>query len=96
MERNEDLSRRETRAFPGLGACPFKIDFSKLSPEAYAQPADSGSTTPAEQVSNVKENEINTEVSVKNTNHHKQIVKARNENYDTFRQRFNISVMRIL
>ena len=36
MERNEDLSRRETRSFPGLGACVFKIDFSKLSPEAYA------------------------------------------------------------
>jgi len=36
MERNEDLSRRDTRSFPGLGACVFKIDFSKLSPEAYA------------------------------------------------------------
>jgi len=43
MERNEDLSRRETRNFPGLGICPFKIDFAKLSPEAYA--ADSGATT---------------------------------------------------
>ena len=36
MERNEDLSRRDTRSFPGLGACVFKIDLSKLSPEAYA------------------------------------------------------------
>lgn len=44
MERNEDLSRRETRNFPGLGACPFKIDFSKLSPEAYSQQPDSGAT----------------------------------------------------
>ena len=44
MERNEDLSRREMRAFPGLGACNFKIDFGKLSPEAYAAPADSGAT----------------------------------------------------
>lgn len=35
MERNEDLSRRETRTFPGLGACVFKIDFAKLFPEAY-------------------------------------------------------------
>lgn len=43
MERNEDLSRREMRSFPGLGICPFKIDFGKLSPEAYA--ADSGATT---------------------------------------------------
>ena len=36
MERNEDLSRRDTRAFPGLGSCIFKIDFAKFSPEAYA------------------------------------------------------------
>ena len=38
MERNEDLSRRETRAFPGLGPSGFKIDFAQLSPEAYAEP----------------------------------------------------------
>lgn len=38
MERNEDLSRREMRAFAGCGQCNFKIDFSKLSPEAYALP----------------------------------------------------------
>ena len=36
MERNEDLSRRDTRAFTGLGPCIFKIDFAKFSPEAYA------------------------------------------------------------
>lgn len=74
MERNEDLSRREMRAFPGLGSCVFKIDFAKLSPEAYAQ-ADSGATnaTPVseEKKDNTIQNEINTEVSVKNTQHHK-------------------------
>lgn len=30
MERNDDMSRREMRLFPGCGACVFKIDFSKL------------------------------------------------------------------
>ena len=93
MERNEDLSRRETRNFPGLGACPFKIDFSKLSPEAYSQP-DSGATQTAP--ADVPANEINTECTVKNTAHHKMIVKARNESYELFKARFNVSVMRIL
>jgi len=41
MERNEDLSRRDTRTFSGLGSSIFKIDFAKLSPEAYSVP-DSG------------------------------------------------------
>ena len=43
MERNEDMSRRETRIFAGLGVCVFKIDFAKLSPDAYAH-GDSGAT----------------------------------------------------
>lgn len=93
MERNEDLSRRETRNFPGLGACVFKIDFSKLSPEAYSQP-DSGATQTAP--ADVPQNEINTELAIKNTAHHKMIVKARNESYELFKARFNVSVMRIL
>ena len=69
MERNEDLSRRDTRAFTGLGPCIFKIDFAKFSPEAYAQPASPESGT-VEEVK-VVQNEINTEISVKNTDHHK-------------------------
>ena len=41
MERNEDLSRRETRSFPGLGPSVFKVDFAKLFPDMYgAQPED--------------------------------------------------------
>jgi hypothetical protein len=35
MDRGTDISHRDTRAFPGLGASIFKIDFTKLSPEAY-------------------------------------------------------------
>ncbi len=48
MERNEDLSRRETRTFPGLGANIFKIDFAKLFPDTYSVPSDETqiSTTP--------------------------------------------------
>jgi hypothetical protein len=59
MERNEDLSRRDVRSFPGLGPCNFKIDFSKLNPEQYGQPAspESGSADKEE----VK-NEVNSEV----------------------------------
>ncbi len=97
MERNEDLSRRDTRSFPGLGACVFKIDFSKLSPEAYAQQPDSGATqTVPPTAPEVPQNEINTELAVKNTAHHKMIIKARNESYDLFKARFNVSVQRIL
>lgn len=35
MERNEDLSRRETRTFAGLGQSIFRIDFAKLFPDVY-------------------------------------------------------------
>jgi len=35
IERNEDLSRRETRSFPGLGPSVFKVDFAKLFPDMY-------------------------------------------------------------
>ena len=61
--------------------------------------ADSGATNAQADMENGKpipQNEINTEVSVKNTQHHKMIIKARNESYDLFKTRFNISVMRIM
>jgi len=48
MERNEDLSRRETRTFPGLGPSVFKIDFAKLFPAAYGATADENSGHVAE------------------------------------------------
>lgn len=98
MERNEDLSRREMRAFPGLGAPVFKIDFAKLDPDSYGVP-DSGATVPAQPDDGkpkYPENEINTEVSIKNTQHHKMIIKARNESYEQFTKRFNVSVARIM
>ena len=80
MERNEDLSRRETRSFPGLGASVFKIDFAKLFPEAYGvAPVESGQ--PSEREVQLVQNEINTDITVMNTPYHKHIVKARNDAY---------------
>lgn len=95
MERNEDLSRRETRTFPGLGANIFKIDFAKLFPDTYSVPSDETqiSTTPE---TPIIQNEINTDVTVKNTPYHKHVIKARNDAYVSFRQHFEISVKRIM
>lgn len=36
MDRNEDMSKRATRKFPGLGAPVFKIDFEKQFGTAYS------------------------------------------------------------
>ena len=38
------------------------------------------------------QNEINTEITVQNTAHHKAVVKARNEFYYMFKSRFNVSI----
>ena len=35
-------------------------------------------------------------MTVKNTPHHKMLVKARNESYELFKNRFSISVQRIM
>lgn len=81
MERNEDLSRRETRSFPGLGASVFKIDFAKLFPAAYGGPAEEHTGPLVEKEVPVAQNEINTDLTVKNTPYHKHVVKARNDAY---------------
>lgn len=98
MERNEDLSRRETRTFPGLGASVFKIDFAKLFPAAYGAPAEenSGQVQIPEKDAPIIQNEINTDITVKNTAYHKHIVKARNDAYVQFKQRFQASISRIM
>jgi hypothetical protein len=81
MEQNEDLSRRETRSFPGLGANVFKIDFAKLFPAAYGGSADEHSGPVVEKELPLVQNEINTDLTVKNTPYHKHVVKARNDAY---------------
>ena len=82
------MSRRETRVFSGLGPCIFKIDFTKLSKE-YGE-------TGGCQDERIIQNEINTDVTIKNTPHHKMIIKARNESYEMFKSRFTVSVQRIM
>ena len=93
MERNEDLSRRETRKFPGLGAPIFKIDFSKYSQAGYAEPKTGSMLDLAP---SIQENEINTEINVQNTPHHKAIVKALNEFYVNYNHRFEQSMRRLM
>lgn len=96
MERNEDLSRRETRKFAGLGTPVFKIDFSRLNPAAYSalyERPETGASTPK---ATIPENELNTEVSLKNTAHHKAAVRARDEHYLQFRDRFLASTKAIM
>lgn len=100
QDRNEDLSRRDTRKFPGLGANVFKIDFAKYSDAGYgsidnSRPGSTMGESLAAQVV-IVENEINTEVTILNTPHHKAIVKARNEFYVQFKNRFEESVRRIM
>lgn len=77
--QNTDLSKRPTRKWPGLGPNIFKVDFSQFEEyknigmegdEAQNRP-NSGTVQPAE----IAQNEINTEVEVQNTPHHKAIVK---------------------
>lgn len=97
QERNEDLSKRETRKFPGLGASVFRIDFSKYSDAGYAsnEPPKT-STMNINDVPAIPENEINTDVTIQNTPHHKAIIKARNEFYLQFKKRFEDSLRRIM
>lgn len=94
-ERNEDLSRKETRAWPGLGAPVFKIDITKMQPSLYgAEPTPDQNKTPVPEPA-VVANELNTELVIKNTPHHKQIVKARNQHYSQYKARFEASVLKI-
>jgi len=65
QERNEDLSKRETRKFPGLGASVFRIDFSKYSDAGY--PSNEPPKTSSMNINDVPaipENEINTDVTI--------------------------------
>jgi hypothetical protein len=121
MERSEDLSKRPTRKFPGLGNSVFQIDFAKQFASVYGVQEDEeekaydsnatrpGSskatasamkkpqspkggkrpTSPAQSAkSEVQDNELAAEIEIQNTIHHKAIIKARNENYLTFKKRF--------
>ena len=130
MDRNEDMSKRATRKFPGLGPSVFQIDFEKqfsaaygdpdATPEAEGQaeasklsrppssklgkrppsPKKGGKDRPASPTASQKGdgegNELSAEVEIQNTLHHKAIVKARNENYLTFKKRFQLSISQVM
>jgi len=84
-----DLSKRKTRKWPGLGAPPFQIDYGKLFPQYREGDAEEDKpSTPSEE----KTNEIITEIEVMNTDHHKSIIKARNEFYSVYKTRFEQSI----
>lgn len=100
MDANTDLSKRATRKFPGLGPSIFQVDFEKqfeaynnIDNEASAlsiSRPDSPPKSAAQQAEEEKanQNEIASEVEIKNTAHHKAIIRARNENYLEFKGRF--------
>jgi len=84
-----DLSKRKTRKWPGLGAAPFQIEYGKLFPQYREGDAEEEKpSTPSEE----KTNEIIAEIEVMNTDHHKSIIKARNEFYSAYKTRFEQSI----
>ena len=109
MDANTDLSKRATRKFPGLGPSIFQVDFERQF-EAYrnldaAEGVASAMSlsrpdSPAKSASPIDEgaggNELSAEVEVQNTLHHKAIVRARNENYGVFKERFQKSLDHIM
>lgn len=87
-----DLSKRATRKWPGLGENVFNIDFAKLFPEYDETENKEGEPVAATPTKEPESNEIISEIEVQNTVHHKSIVKARNEYYKTFKNRFEASI----
>jgi len=83
-----DVGKRPTRKWPGLGQSVFEIDFASIS-ESFKDFKDD--VPPA-----VTSNELSSDIDVGNTDHHKQIIKARNEYYSSFKSRFEGSVKELI
>ena len=100
IEQNTDLSRRATRKFPGLGAPIFQVDFETRFQNQYGQDETEGSSqrpvSALQDEDDFEKNEITGEVEIQNTAHHKAIVKSRNDNYVTFKERFEKSLSEIM
>ena len=100
MAQNTDLSKSKTRKFPGLGPNIFKVDFEKQFAYGPVQTAEfnsrMGSAAADKDGEDIEPNEVNTEVEIQNTVHHKAIVKARNEHYVEFKQRFAASLSELM
>ena len=92
---NTDMSKRPTRSWPGLGPNTLVVDFDKLfgiEAEEDVDPNASGRGSAMKQT----DNELSAELEVKNTTQHKSIIKARNEYYNVYKQRFASSIERIM
>ena len=87
-----DMSRRKTRKWPGLGQSVFEVDYENLYEEYKEQTVDGEEKPQRPEV----DNEITKEVEVMNTDQHKAIVKARNEFYTQFKDRFERSIKDIM
>jgi hypothetical protein len=84
------VGKRATRKWPGQGASVFEIDFASLS-ESFKDFKDEA-VVPA----GATPNELSSDIDVGNTDHHKQIIKARNEYYTSFKGRFEGSVKELI
>ena len=87
---NTDMSKRPTRAWPGLGENVLVINYDEMLAEPGADDTDQDEQ-PADPEPR-EENELTGDVSLKNTDHHKSIVKARNRYYELYKTRFLSSV----
>lgn len=112
MDANTDLSKRAKRKFPGLGQPIFQVDFEKQfeayreldssdregnsQSRASIRPDSAAKSSGGEGADNLVQNEIASEVEVQNTLHHKAIIRARNDNYAIFKQRFQKSLNYIM
>ena len=92
-----DLSKRKTRKWPGLGQSVFEVDYANLF-EEYKEAKDPTEGTDNTQTMEKVEidNEITKEIEVMNTPQHKGIIKARNEYYLMFKDRFENSIKDVM
>jgi hypothetical protein len=95
------------RKWPGLGANAFDVDFASML-DAYKEFKSKNhilsnifiEDEPEGQVQATlpddKKNELSSEIEIPNTEHHKAIIKARNEAYAKFKTRFESSLKEII
>ena len=87
---NTDMSKRPTRDWAGLGENVLIVNYDDmLDEESKDQDEQPAEPAPKE------EDEITGQVTLKNTDHHKSIVKARNRFYELYKSRFLTSVQQI-
>ncbi len=70
---NSDMSKKATQKWPGLGPNIFQIDLSALMPE-YEE-AKNSEHDASKIVQEMPKNELSSEIELKNTIHHKAIIR---------------------